>query len=98
VFVREQQLAAVLVVGVDDVDVRVARVGEREELDLLVDDELGGEELVDEGDVVVERAHLEDLLAAEAERGVPVALLVEIVAVLPLLAERPLFQRSSMSR
>ena len=115
VIVLEEQLAAVVVVRVLDVDERVARVRELEEellLDLLelarldlvalvavrpreaeqlvVAAEVGREELVDERDVVVERAHLEDLLLAEAEPQVPVLLRVEVVAVLPLLAELPL--------
>src|SRR5262249_18869337 len=63
------------------------RPGEREQL--LVAAEVGRQELVDEGDVVVERAHLEDLLLAQAEAEVPVLLRVQVVAVLPLLAELP---------
>src|SRR5690606_23015644 len=61
-----------------------------ERVELLLGDELGREELVDEGDVVVERADLEDLLAAEPGAPVPVAARLEAVALLPLLAELPL--------
>src|SRR5438045_9738637 len=111
----EEQLAAVLVVGVSDEDEGVAEVGQLEEhlvLDLLelarvdlvvaaavVDREgeelvplaeVGGEVLVDEGDVVVELAHLEDLLAPEAEALVPDAALVEALALVPLASEPPL--------
>ena len=51
--------------------------------------ELGGQESVDEGDVVVDPPHLEDLLPAQAELPVPVAPLLQVVALLVLLAELP---------
>ena len=57
---------------------------------LLSDHEVGRQELVDEGDVVVEGAHLEELLAAHAEAHVPAPLGVEVVALLPFAAELPL--------
>src|SRR3954465_3674246 len=96
VAVAQQQLRAVVVVGVLDEDEGLAEVGELEEdlllhlrelarVDLVVAAalvhaereelvlaaEVLGEELVQEGDVVVEPPHLEDLLAAEAEALVP---------------------------
>src|SRR5205085_309525 len=55
--------------------------------ELVLANELRRQELVDEGDVVVERADLEDLLFAEAQAKVPVLLRLEVVALLPLLAE-----------
>ena len=53
----------------------------------MVDDELGRQELVDERDIVVERANLEELLPAEAGALVPVPAGLQVVALLPLLAE-----------
>src|SRR5207248_1641851 len=53
-------------------DLPVARaLVEPEGEELVAAAELLGEELVDEGDVVVELAHLEDLLLAEAEPAIP---------------------------
>src|ERR1700722_17019426 len=111
----DEELAAVLVVGVLDVDEGVAEVGQREEhlvfdllelarVDLVVAAaivhrkreelvplaEVGGEVLVDEGDVVVELAPLEDLLTPEAQPLVPGPPLVEALALVPLAAEAPL--------
>src|SRR5712664_1238213 len=54
---------------------------------LLLHREVGGEELVDEGDVVVVLAHLEDLLAAQAQLLVPRAAGAQVVALVVLLAE-----------
>src|SRR5262249_27117060 len=59
--------------------------GEAEELVLPA--ELGGEERVDEGNIVVDAANLEDFLPPQAELPVPGALLLLVVALLPLLAE-----------
>src|SRR5262249_45845320 len=52
--------------------------------------EVRGEEGIDERHVVVDPAHLEDLLAAQAELLVPPAALLVVVAVLVLGAELPL--------
>src|SRR5262245_29669086 len=52
--------------------------------------EILGEELVDERDVVVELADLEDLLATEVQATVPGATGGEVVALVPLLAETAL--------
>src|SRR3989442_107351 len=58
---------------------------------LLLGREVRGEEFVDEGDVVVVLAHLEDLLPAQAELLVPRAAGAQVVAlVLPLLFLEPL--------
>src|SRR5690348_11861010 len=54
---------------------------------LLLDRELGSEERVDEGDVVVVLADLEDLLPAEAQVLVPGAAGLQVVTLVPLLAE-----------
>src|SRR5712691_5987526 len=75
--------------AVDDlpaVALLVEAVGE----ELLIDAELRGKELVDESDVVVMLAHLEDLLPAEAQLAVPGAPGAQVVAVVELLAEAPL--------
>src|SRR5262245_63823346 len=58
-----------------------------ERVQLLLDHEFRSEELVDERDVVVERADLEDLLAAEAGAPIPMTARFERVAVFPFLAE-----------
>src|SRR5690606_25292706 len=42
--------------------------------ELVLQTELGGEKFIDEGDVVVEAAHLEDLLAPQAELQIPALL------------------------
>src|SRR5712664_3454893 len=57
---------------------------------LLLRREVGGEELVDEGDVVVVLAHLEDLLPAQAQLLVPRAAGAQVVALVVLLAEAAL--------
>src|SRR5690606_6786316 len=49
-----------------------------------------GEELVGVREVVVERAHAEDLLLAKAKLLVPVALALTVVDLLPLFAEAAL--------
>src|SRR5712664_1333114 len=54
---------------------------------LLLHREVGGEELVDEGHVVVVLAHLEDLLPAQAQLLVPSAAGAQVVALVVLLAE-----------
>src|SRR6267154_1306496 len=58
--------------------------------ELLLGGEVGGEELVDEGDVVVVLADLEDLLPSEAELLVPGAPGAEVVALVVFLAEASL--------
>src|SRR5882672_8969237 len=57
---------------------------------LLLGGEVGGEELVDEGDVVVVLAHFEDLLAPQAQLLVPGAARAQVVALVVFLAEPPL--------
>src|SRR5437763_4510589 len=57
---------------------------------LLLGGEVGGEELVDEGDVVVVLAHLEDLLPPEAELAIPRAPRAQVVALVVFLAEAAL--------
>src|SRR6185312_10083302 len=52
--------------------------------------ELLGEELVYEGDVVVELAHLEDLLLAEPEAAIPALARRHVSALVPLFSELPL--------
>src|ERR1044071_8454735 len=64
-----------------------AALGEPERVELLLDAELEREELVDERDVVVELADLEQPLAPEPGPAIPVALLLHRVALVPLLAE-----------
>src|SRR5262249_32575387 len=64
-----------------------ARPAEAEEF--LIAAEVRRQELVDERDVVVEGAHLEDLLFSEPEPKIPVLLRLEVVALLPLFAELP---------
>ena len=115
VLVGQVELAAVAVVAVDDVDERLAHVGEVVEqrlldalgvaaddaelagvrvaavlVELVALDELLGQELVDEVDVVVDAADLEDLLAALAEALVPAFLAAEVVGLLVFLAEAAL--------
>src|SRR5205814_5754802 len=67
-----------------------ATLVEPEGEELVVAAELFGEELVDEGDVVVQLAHFEDLAAAEAEAAVPVAPRGHVVALFPFFAEAAL--------
>src|SRR5438132_2286769 len=55
--------------------------------ELLLGGEVGGEELVDEGDVVVVSADFEDLLATEAELLVPGSAGAKIVALVVFLTE-----------
>src|SRR4029079_12428166 len=54
--------------------------------------EVGGEELVDEGDVVVQLPDLEDLLAAQPQPLVPRPPLIEVLALVPLAPEPSLVQ------
>src|SRR5690606_4584861 len=49
--------------------------------------ELGGQELIDEGHVGVERADLEDLLLPQPEAEVPVPLGLQIPALIPVASE-----------
>src|SRR3954463_2178421 len=58
--------------------------------ELLLGSEVGGEELVDEGDVVVVLADLEDLLPPQAELLVPGAAGAQVVALVVFLAEASL--------
>ena len=69
----------------DDVAARARVVAVDVELEALA--ELLGHEGVDEGDVVVDLPHLEDLLPAQAELAVPAALGLEVVALVVVLAE-----------
>ena len=74
----------------DSISKRSLRFDQPKREELVLDRELRRQELVDEGDVVVERAHLEDLFAPEPEPQIPVPLRVEVVALLPLAPELPL--------
>src|SRR6202000_3052530 len=68
-------------------DLPVARaLLEAERIELLIDAELEREELVEERDVVVELADLEDLLPAQPGAAIPVALLLHRIALVPLFA------------
>src|SRR5438477_2861381 len=67
----------------------VALLVEPVDEELLLGGEVGGEELVDEGDVVVVLAHLEDLLPAEPQLLVPGAPGAEVVALVILFTESP---------
>src|SRR6476619_707460 len=69
----QQLILHLLELAAHDLPVAAA-LGEPERVELLLDAELEREELVDERDVVVELADLEDLAAAEAEPPIPVAL------------------------
>src|SRR5437764_14641178 len=82
----EQLVLHLLELAAHDLPVAAA-LGEPERVELLLDAELEREELVDERDVVVELADLEQALSAQPGAAVPVALLVHRVALLPLLAE-----------
>src|SRR5262249_14208383 len=85
------QQAILDLLGLPAVDLPVAgALVEAERVELLIDAELHGEELVDEGDVVVELPDLEDLAAAEPEAAIPVLLGRHVLAVVPLLAEAAL--------
>jgi hypothetical protein len=122
VLVAEQELSAVLVVGVFDGDEGVAEVGElgeqllfdrlelaRVDLEAVVAvdhpkvkslcsiDELRREKLVNEHDVGVERAHLEDLLRPRPSE-VPVARSSRVAHSSQSLPNWPRSQRSSMWR
>src|SRR5438105_9147311 len=57
---------------------------------LLLGREVRGEELVDEGDVVVVLAYLEDLLPPQAELLVPRTAVAQVVALVPFLPEAAL--------
>src|ERR1700694_4785219 len=85
----EELLLHLLEVALQDLPALVLLVvAEGEEL--LIQAEVEGEELVDEGDVVVVLADLEDLLAPPPGVLVPAAALLEGVAVVELLAEQAL--------
>src|SRR5215471_10008407 len=73
---------------IDLVPLVAVRPAEAEELVLAA--EFGREKLVDERDVAVEGAHLEDLAPPEAEPKIPVLLRLERIALLPLTPELPL--------
>src|SRR5215510_8919921 len=64
-----------------------AALREPERVELLLDAELQGEELVDERNVVVQLADLEQPLHAQPGPAIPVPLLIHRVALVPLLAE-----------
>src|SRR5439155_18086253 len=112
---REQELAAVFEVAVDDFDDRLPEIRQLLQklllhlLELAVEDlpavgllveaideqlllggEIGSEELVDEGDVVIVFAHFEDLLPAETELAIPGAAGAQVVALVVFLAEAAL--------
>ena len=112
VLVLEQKLAAIAVVGVDDADVRVAEVRQREEefffdifegaafdfepvvssgiaegVEFLIANEFWREKFIDEGDVIVKGADLEDFFAAEAEAHVPITFCIEVAAFFPFAAK-----------
>src|SRR4029079_14847930 len=70
------------------IDLVVARtIVERKREELVPLAEVGGEELVDEGDVVVQLSHLEELLAPQPETLVPRPPLIEVLALVPLAPE-----------
>src|SRR5688500_3458866 len=84
--VVEHRLLDALRVAADDAE--LARVGVAAVLvELVLLDELGGHEFVDEVHVVVDPPDLEDLLAAEPQPLVPALLLADVVRLLVLLAE-----------
>src|SRR5262245_6583572 len=112
VAVLEEQLAAVLVVPILDIDDRPADVRqikqqplfhfvefaafdfiiarilvESEGKELVAAAEIEGQELVDERQVVVDAADLEDFLTSQACLPIPVALDAEVVALLIFVAE-----------
>src|SRR5262249_18351474 len=84
----EQLVLHLLELAAHDLPVTAAP-GESERIELLLDAELEREELVDEGDVVIQLANLEQPLHAQTGPAIPVALLVHRVALVPLLAELP---------
>src|SRR5438876_2268861 len=85
----EQLLLHLLELAVEDLPA-VRLFVEPVDEQLLLRGEVGGEELVDERDVVVVLADLEDLLAAQAELLVPGSAGAEIVALVVFLAEASL--------
>src|SRR5437762_3180917 len=64
--------------------VALVSIRPREAEKLVLAAELGRQELVDEGDVAVKRAHLEDLSTPEPEPEVPMLLRLERITFLPL--------------
>jgi hypothetical protein len=77
---REELLLHLAELAVDDLpamSLLVEAINEQ----LLVDRELGGQELVDEGDVVVMPANLEDLVAPRSRLRVPVAPRDHVIAL-----------------
>src|ERR671937_1239989 len=82
----EQLLFYLLELAVEDLPT-VRLLVEAVDEELLLGGEVGGEELVDEGDVVVVLADFEDLLAAQAELLVPGAAGAQVVGLVVFLAE-----------
>src|SRR5690606_3796303 len=85
--IEELALDLLEVAALDHVLARLAIEGVREELMTLA--EVLREELVDERHVVIDRAHLEDLLATETGLRVPFGTRLLAPAFLPLEAELP---------
>src|SRR5205823_14653608 len=85
----EQLALHLLELAVDDLPA-VPLLVEAVDEQLLLDGEIGGEELVDESDVVVVLAHLEDLLPPQAQLLVPGPPGAQVVALVVLLAESSL--------
>src|SRR5882757_866945 len=84
----EQLILHLLELAAHDLPVAAA-LGEPERVELLLDAELEGEELVDERDVVVQLADLEQPPVVQAGAAIPVPLLLHRVALVPLFAELP---------
>src|SRR4051794_34202022 len=82
---QEPLLDLLEVARLDEVLAVLLLPGEGEQV--VPDAELRRQERVDEGDVVVDPADLEDLLPAQAQAAVPRPLAVLVVALVPLLAE-----------
>src|SRR5439155_747169 len=82
----EQLLLHLLELAVEDLPA-VRLLVEPVDEQLLLGGEIGGEEFIDEGDVVVVLADFEDLLAAQAQLLVPGSAGAEIVALVVFLAE-----------
>src|SRR5260370_18286255 len=69
-----------------DLEALVA-VGPTKAEELVITHKIGGQKLVDEGDVAIESAHFEDLFLPKTEAQVPILLRLEIITLFPLLAE-----------
>src|SRR6202048_879256 len=85
----QELLLHLLELAVEDLPA-VALLVEAVDEELLVGGEVGGYELIDEGDVVVVLADLEDLLAPQPQLLVPGAARAKVVALVVLLAETSL--------